>query len=73
MTMKNTEMNKKLKYLLIKDSKLSIIYDPILEFKNGQINPETDVIYMLGNELKLKIVMEPVASQREWNPHGDKR
>ena len=70
-----------MKYLLIKNGNIdgfrqgggsmTIVEDPITMFKSGEFNEETDVLYQIGNQVKLKISIEPTAVYRSSNPRGD--
>lgn len=63
-----------MKYLLIKNGNIdgfrqgggsmTIIEDPITMFKSGEFNEETDVLYQIGNQVKLKISIEPTEVYR---------
>jgi hypothetical protein len=43
---------------------LRIIDDPIELFKTGQLNEAFDKIYKIGQEVKIKVSIEHVATQR---------
>jgi len=61
-------MMKQIKYLWVHtfDDKtvLRIIDDPIELFKTGQLNEAFDKIYKIGQEVKIKVSIEHVATQR---------
>jgi hypothetical protein len=55
----------KVKYLLIKkytdgSIDLSTLNDPIAAFKTGKYNPDKDELYVLGNRVKVSVVVMPV-------------
>lgn len=41
-----------------------MIEDPVQLWKSGDFNEETDKLYKLGGEVKLKITLEPVTKLR---------
>jgi hypothetical protein len=43
---------------------LKIIDNPIELFKTGQLNEAHDSIYQIGNQVKLKVILEPVSNYR---------
>jgi hypothetical protein len=50
---------------------LQIIDDPIELFKTGQLNEAFDKIYQIGQEVKIKVSIEQVATHRSVNPTKD--
>lgn len=69
-----------MKYLFIKNGNLEgfygpeggveIIDDPVKLFREGKFNDATDNLYQIGNELKLKVVLEPVSATRKSSFRG---
>lgn len=70
-----------MKYLLVKNGNIDgfrqgggsmiIVDDPVSMFKSGEFNEETDALYQIGNEVKLKISIEPSSVYRSIVPRGD--
>lgn len=65
-----TNMNKP-RYLWIRpnnvESPMVLVDDPVSIFRGNQFDESVDKLYALGNEVKMKVVVEPVPSYR-----GDK-
>jgi hypothetical protein len=47
-----------------KGDRIMIIDDPVKLFKSGEFNEETDTLFQIGNEVKLKVELQPVSSKR---------
>jgi len=65
MTMNNVDRPR---YLWIRpnsvESTMVLIDDPVTIFRGNQFDESTDKLYQIGNEVKMKVVVEPVPNYR---------
>lgn len=59
-----------MQYLVIRTTekgkkKYDVISDPVAFYNSGKFNSETDTIFQIGNEIKIKVVADVQPNQRK--------
>ena len=51
------------------ESPMALIDDPVAIFRGSQFDESVDKLYQIGNEVKMKVVVEPVLNYRLGEEH----